>query len=55
MATLGATGGLATWGLSGGKKKEQGPPTNSESKEEEDFIQYVNRHKDVSAGNVRVE
>jgi hypothetical protein len=42
MVTLGAifSGSyLATRG--GEKKKEQGPPINASSKEEENFIQYV--------------
>ena len=42
MATLGAVFAgsyLATRG--GDKKKEQGPPINASSKEEENFIQYA--------------
>ncbi|KAI9839182.1 MAG: hypothetical protein M1819_003175 [Sarea resinae] len=40
MITLGATAGIATLSLSGGeKKKEQGPPINATSPEEENFIQ----------------
>jgi hypothetical protein len=42
MATLG-TLFAGTWAMSGGKKTQaqQGPPINASSKDEENFIQYV--------------
>ena len=43
MATLGTTFGLIALAMGGGKAKakEQGPPINAGSKEEEAFIQSV--------------
>jgi F-type H+-transporting ATPase subunit k len=48
MATLGAVFGgswLATRG--GNTDKQQGPPINASSKEEEQFIQYVCRFSSI--------
>ncbi|OXV08229.1 hypothetical protein Egran_04008 [Elaphomyces granulatus] len=39
MATLGATFGGSWLAMRGGNKKQQGPPINASSKEEEQFIQ----------------
>ena len=42
MATLGTTFAGAAFAMGGKEKaKEQGPPINASSKDEEDFIQYV--------------
>ena len=42
MATLGTTFGLIALAMGGKEKaKEQGPPINAGSKEEEAFIQFV--------------
>lgn len=42
MATLGALFGGTWLAMRGGdKKKQQGPPINATSKDEENFIQYV--------------
>ena len=42
MAVLGATGGLSYWGMRGDPaKKDDHPPINATSKDEENFIQYV--------------
>lgn len=42
MATLGTVFAGAWYATRGDeKKKEQGPPTNASSKDEEQFIQYV--------------
>ena len=42
MATLGTTFGIIALAMGGSKKeKEQGPPINAASKEEEAFIQSV--------------
>ncbi|KAI9879147.1 MAG: hypothetical protein M1830_009406 [Pleopsidium flavum] len=38
MATLGATGAITFLSLGGKKAKEQGPPMNATSKDEENFI-----------------
>jgi hypothetical protein len=41
MVTLGAIFSGSYLATRGGEKKEQGPPINASSKEEENFIQYV--------------
>lgn len=42
MLTLGTTAAGSTWALAGKEKaKEQGPPINAQSNEEEQFIQFV--------------
>ena len=42
MLTLGTTGAGIAYAMSGEKKaKEQGPPINASSKDEEAFIQFV--------------
>lgn len=42
MLTLGTTFAGTAWAMSGTEKtKEQGPPLNAGSKDEEQFIQYV--------------
>ena len=42
MAVLGGTGGLSYWATRGGPaKKDDSPPINATSKDEENFIQYV--------------
>lgn len=41
MATLGALFGGSWLALRGGDKKQQTPPINASSKDEEQFIQYV--------------
>jgi len=47
MATLGATFGGSWLAMRGGNKKQQGPPINASSKEEEQFIQYVHRYSSI--------
>ena len=43
MATLGTFAAGTTLAMGGKEKaKEQGPPINASSKDEEDFIQFVN-------------
>ena len=53
MLTLGTTFAGAAYAMSGKEKaKEQGPPINAGSKDEEQFIQSVNPHRNtVSSGN----
>lgn len=42
MLTLGTMGAIGAYATSGGSaKKDQGPPINASSKEEEQFIQYA--------------
>lgn len=41
MATLGALFGGSWLALRGGDKKQQTPPINASSKDEEQFVQYV--------------
>jgi len=42
MITLGTLGGLSALSMGGSKaKKEQGPPINAQSPDEESFIKYV--------------
>ena len=54
MWTLGLTGAGAYFGLRGGeKKKEQGPPINATSEDEEKFIKYVHGLFGPSLGLVR--
>jgi F-type H+-transporting ATPase subunit k len=46
MATLGSIFAGSWAAMSGGEKPKtaQGPPINASSKDEENFIQYVQRH-----------
>ena len=42
MATLGVFGAIGAWAMTGKQKaKQDGPPINATSKDEEKFIQYV--------------
>ena len=44
MITLGTLGGLSALSMGGSKaKKEQGPPINAQSPDEESFIKYVEK------------
>jgi F-type H+-transporting ATPase subunit k len=47
IATLGATFGGSWLAMRGGNKKQQGPPINASSKEEEQFIQYVHGYSSI--------
>lgn len=40
MATLGALFAGSAWAMRGGDKKQNSPPINASSKDEENFIQY---------------
>ena len=48
IATL-STMFIGTWAMTGGKKAEaqKGPPINASSKDEESFIQYVHRKRQL--------
>jgi len=55
MLTLGTMFAGSAYAMSGGdkKKKEQGPPINASSKEEENFIQYVaHTHSILHSGSL---
>ena len=48
MLTLGTTFAGTAYAMSGKEKaKEQGPPINAGSKDEEQFIQFVNPHHKI--------
>lgn len=42
---------VGTWAMAGGKKSpvSQGPPINASSKDEENFIQYVDIYQDLDS------
>lgn len=53
MITLGTTAGVAAFSMAGKEKaKEQGPPINATSKEEEQFIQYVRASQNLKGVQV---